>query len=158
MGQTVIEAAAVEAMARGWHIFPVNGKTPATKHGFKDASTEERLVEIWFSRFPERGMAVATGDVSGVWVLDLDSQEAIDRIAKLQEEHSPFPKTVTARTRNGFHVFFRMPDGEDISIGKDVIGAGVDLRGTGGYVVMAPSPHPDGGNYEWVRPDARQRP
>ena len=123
-----MECAALEAMARGWHIIPVNGKTPTTAHGFKDASTGTRLAEIWFSRFPERGMAVATGDPSGVWVLDLDSKEAIDRIAKLQEEHSPFPKTVTAKTRNGFHVFFRMPDGEAIATGQTVLGRGGDGR------------------------------
>ena len=151
MSRGVIESAALEAMARGWAVFPVKGKKPLKNtHGFKDASTEARLAGIWFERHPDRGLAVATGTPSDVWVLDLDSQEAIVRIAGLQEEHGAFPKTVTTKTHNGFHIFFRMPDDEHIGIGQDVIGKGVDLRGTGGYAVIPPSPHPDGGHYGWA--------
>jgi len=71
-----VEDAARAYMGSGWQVFPLRGKLPATTHGVLDASTEERLAGIWFERFPDRGVGLATGEPSGVWALDLDSEDA----------------------------------------------------------------------------------
>ncbi len=72
----------------------------------------------------------------------------------MEREHGALPETVRAETGGGGeHHFFRHPGGEvRNSAGK--LGAGVDVRGDGGYIVVPPSPHPSGRRYTWdVEPD-----
>lgn len=152
-GRPTARSAVLEAarayMAMGWAVFPVDGKVPATRHGVKDASTEERLARIWFERHPDRGVALATGRPSGVWALDLDTQEAVERLVELQREHGELPRTVASRTRKGYHLLFRMPAEGDVRNSASRVAEGIDVRGTGGYVVLPPSRHPTGTRYRW---------
>ena len=144
------EAAA--AIDRGWAVFPVHGKKPLKdSRGLHDASRDFDLIETWWPDGTTRGLAIATGQPSRVWVLDLDGPEAIDRFLDLQHEHGKVGPTVTTRTRNGFHVYFRMPAEGDVRNSAGQVADGIDVRGTGGYVVLPPSPHPDGGRYEWAK-------
>jgi putative DNA primase/helicase len=134
----------------GWSIFPVNGKTPATAHGVKDATADEAQAERWFTN-GKVGVALATGTPSGIWALDIDGKEGERKIERLQGEHGPLPTTLTSRTGNGFHLLFALPEGVDVRNSAGKIAPGIDVRGTGGYVVLPPSPHPSGGSYKWVK-------
>ena len=146
---TILDAG-LEHMRRGWKIFPTNGKIPATNNGVLDASVEDRLAGIWWELHPDRGIGLATGEPSGVWALDLDSDDAVSRFAAMRLEHGDASKTVVSRTRRGYHLLFKMPtDGTDIRNSAGQVGDGIDVRGTGGYIVLPPSPHPDGGLYAW---------
>jgi KaiC/GvpD/RAD55 family RecA-like ATPase len=142
---------AVEYMASGWSVFPVEGKIPANKHGVLEASTEERLATIWFERHPSRGVALATGMPSGVWVLDLDGDEGTEAFEQLQARYGKVPKTVAVKTARGFHLYFAMPADGDIRNSASKVAPGIDVRGSGGYVVLPPSPHPSGAPYAWVK-------
>jgi len=134
----------------GLWVFSVAGKKPYKgTRGLHDATRAFDMIDTMFRDRPGAGVAVATGELSGVWVLDSDGEEGVDSLRCLVEEFGPLPETVTARTRNGAHRFFQHVEGVRNSAGK--IAAGIDVRGTGGYVVVAPSPHPDGGAYRWVR-------
>jgi hypothetical protein len=103
-----------------------------------------------------------------VWVLDVDlaapgperpgGSEGITgpaALARLQEVHGVLPTTLRARTGSGgLHLWFRMPaDGLDITnrgrLRWDGRRTGLDVRGTGGYVVAPPSGHYSGGIYAW---------
>ena len=84
---------ALHYMAMGWRVLPVRGKIPANKHGVLEASTEARLASVWFDKFPGRGGAVATGEPSGVWVLDIDGPEGRESLDALTGEHETLPKT-----------------------------------------------------------------
>ena len=56
----------------------------------------------------------------------------------------------------GRHIFFQHPGGE-VTGGGGKLGAGLDVKGDGGYVVAPPSLHASGRRYEWEassRPDA----
>jgi hypothetical protein len=65
------------------------------------------------------------------------------------------PTTLRARTGSGgLHLWFKMPaDGLDITnrgrLRWDGQRTGLDVRGTGGYVVAPPSGHYSGGTYAW---------
>lgn len=142
--------AVTEYMDRGWKIFPVNGKVPVTEHGLKDATSEHRMIPVWWEAHPGRGIGLATGQVSGVWVLDLDGDEGKESFRELQKDQDRLPKTVSAKTGKGFHLYYRMPSGRDVRNSASKVGPGIDVRGTGGYVVVPPSPHPSGSRYEWV--------
>ena len=58
---------------RGWPVFPCRPgqKVPATRHGFRDATTDPEQITGWFGRDPDRNVAIATG-APGPDVLDVD--------------------------------------------------------------------------------------
>jgi hypothetical protein len=60
----------------------------------------------------------------------------------LEEEHGPFPQTLTVKTGGGgMHLFLKYPPGEAHEVRNSTgrVGVGLDVRGEGGYVVAAPS-------------------
>ena len=59
--------------ARGWPVFPClpGQKIPATKHGFRDATTDEQQITEWFGSGRRWNLAIATG-TPGPDVLDID--------------------------------------------------------------------------------------
>jgi hypothetical protein len=41
------ETAALQYAAHGWPVFPVRGKEPRTRHGFKDATVDAGQIRAW---------------------------------------------------------------------------------------------------------------
>ena len=145
-----LREAARAAMIRGWAVFPVVGKRPATRHGVHDASTDLEMVSEWWPDGTSRGLALATGQPSGVWVLDLDGTGALCDFLELQDGNEVVQGTVSSQTGGGWHRFFAMPTLGDVRNSASKLRPGVDVRGTGGYVVLPPSPHPSGACYQWL--------
>lgn len=137
---------------RGWPVFPIRAgtKQPATRHGFKDAVTDEGQIRTWWPAGTGSGIGMATGDGAGVWVLDVDPDKGGQvSLQALQDVHGALPLTLCVATGGGgWHLYFRMPD-LDIR-NREGFEPGLDVRGNGGYVVAPPSLHPDGGTYAWV--------
>jgi hypothetical protein len=140
-------AAAVAYARRGWYVFPVapRGKTPITKRGMLDASTDTDLVAAWWERRPQANIGVACGP-SGLLVVDLDGEDAVRGWADLAARHGGHERTLVARTGKGFHGYFR-GEGRS-SAGR--IGPRIDTRGAGGYVIAPPSVHGSGAIYQWI--------
>lgn len=142
--------AAIAYAAAGFPVHPVNGKRPLTK--WKDAATTDpATINGWFDRWPEAGVALVTGERSGLFVVDLDidkeSGECLGEAeaARLGLDES-FKGAPIARTQSGGrHVFFRAGDEIGNSAGK--LAAAIDTRGKGGFVVAAGSP-----GYRWLGP------
>jgi Bifunctional DNA primase/polymerase, N-terminal/Primase C terminal 1 (PriCT-1) len=135
---------------KGLAIFPClpRDKRPATPHGLKDATTDPIEIENWWHQNPNCNIAIATGAVSGVFVIDLDGADAEAELRKLEQEHGDLPATVESITARGRHLFFRCPD-KPIRNSAGKIAPGIDVRGDGGYVVAPPSVHPSGKSYAW---------
>jgi len=154
-GATCREAATVYATARGWHVLPLrpNTKLPLTKRGLHDSTTNPGVIDGWFDANPRANLAIRTGIVSRLVVVDVDIKNNAgggESLAKLEGEHGQFA-TLTARTRtNGLHLFFLAPDGVAVKNSVGIL-PGIDVRGEGGYVVAAPSTI-DGRAYTWVNP------
>jgi hypothetical protein len=140
-------AAALVYAARGWPVFPVNGKEPLTARGFKDASLDPAGIRAWFDCYPEAGVAIATGAVSGLVVLDEDTPHGGGgSLAQL----SRLPETYTVLTGGGGkHYYFAHP-GEPVPCSAGKLGPGLDVRGDGGYVVAPPSVHASGRPYKML--------
>lgn len=66
----------------------------------------------------------------------------------MEEQHGPLPPTLTQITGSGgLHLFFRRPHGKLSTTG---LPGGLEYKDRGGYVVGAPSVHPDSGErYVW---------
>ena len=64
---------ALACASRGWPVFPCmpGKKTPLTRHGFRDATTDEQRITAWFGSHPDWNLAIATG-APGPDVLDVD--------------------------------------------------------------------------------------
>jgi Bifunctional DNA primase/polymerase, N-terminal/AAA domain len=128
------------------------GKHPRTPNGVKAATRSLETLRSWLTQFPDANWAVATGDPSGIWVLDIDKhkhdgQASLD--AWLSESHAIMPKTrVVATGGGGWHYYFA---GEDGLGNRTNLLPGVDVRSTGGYVLLPGSNHLSGGTYSVAR-------
>lgn len=143
-------------------ILPLKGKIPAIPggHGAKGASNSADQVEKWWTDRPNANIGIATGEVNGIVVIDVDvdNEKGLDgaiTLASAEKEYGKLPDTWTVNTpRGGYHLYFKYPAGKAISIGTDIFnnthGPGIDYRGNGGLVVAPPSMHPDvKKRYEW---------
>lgn len=155
-----------EFSARGWKMFPVfkisdgacvcrngadcdsPGKHPMVHNGVTAATNDPMQVVWWFLNFPECNWAVATGEPSGIWVLDLDTH-AHDGVASLREwldaNDVVLPETYAVHTGGGgWHYYFRL---EQPMKNRTGVLPGVDVRGAGGYVLLPGSNHISGMGY-----------
>jgi hypothetical protein len=148
---------ALALAARGFHVFQCvpRGKMPATPHGCKDATTDATVITAWWTRRPDCNIAIATGVVSGIFVLDIDGSEAEATLHRLEAVHrEPLPATVEVISTRGRHCYFKMPTiPVRNSAGK--IGKHLDIRADAGYVLAPPSIHPSGRRYAWSVDSAR---
>ena len=62
-----------------------------------------------------------------------------------------YQKTLEQITGSGGrHYFYQAPENHIIHTGANTLGSGIDTRGEGGFVVVAPSIHKSGGTYNIV--------
>mgnify|MGYP003658695146 CR=1 FL=1 len=113
-------------------------------HGVKEATKDKELIKRWWSRWPEANIGVATGLVSGLFVVDVDGELGKKTMRKLQRRYGKL-RTRIAQTGNGVHLFSRS-GGREIKNHVGIV-PGVDIRGCGGYVVAPPSKHVAGKRY-----------
>lgn len=104
MNENTMLKAALAYAAMGWHIFPCRPgtKVPMTTNGVKNATTDEATIRDWWTRCPTANIAVACGPASGIYVVDVDVDEArgINGWDSI-EEFPPFPDTVRQDTPRG---------------------------------------------------------
>jgi hypothetical protein len=141
--------AALAYAAKGIPVFPCRlDKSPYTPHGLYDASSDRSRVDAWWKRYPGALIGMPTGSRSGRAVLDRDRcTPASMRI------WNSLPPTLTSKTGRqsgeGRHAFLAVPKGVRVR-SRDLAGSALRLQGDGCYVILPPSPHEDGGEYEWV--------
>lgn len=100
---------------------------------------------------PGAGAGIKTGAApkgSGIFVVDLDNEEAIERWKKLHplDERNTILAPFTVRTPRGLHLYFEHP-GFPVRNSAGELAPGIDIRGDGGFVVAPGSPHRSGGSY-----------
>jgi len=124
---------------QGIPVFPVRpDKTPATAHGHLDASLDEVQLRDWFGVGDDLGLAIPTGPVSGVDVLDVDDVVAFGAWCA-EVRHNVVglhAGSMVATPSGGLHFWWRATGARN---GHRHI-PGCDWRGDGGYVVVPPTP------------------
>jgi len=131
-------------------LLPKN-KIPAIKDWTNKASYEAEVIKEWYVSNPEYNWGIATGSKSNIFVVDIDPKnggdETWEEIIKAQGE----PATVTVKTGSGgSHYYFLYPVNFVVGNSSGKFGKGIDIRGEGGQVVIPPSFHPNGNQYEWI--------
>jgi hypothetical protein len=147
------EAAALAYLARGWSVVIVEpgGKRPLVPWlELQHRCPAEGEVRAWLARHPDANLAIVTGAVSGLVVLDVDPRHGgTPSLARWEHDHGALPETVEAQTGGGGrHLYFAHPGGELRN--RVGLAPGLDLRGDGGLVVAPPSVHPSGDRYRWL--------
>ena len=139
-----LREAAWQLAAAGVPIFPCapGGKTPLTHKGFHEATTDARRIRSWWRWMPEANIAMPTGTVSGIDVVDVDRKAAGSGFVgfdRARRAGLATGWTALVRTPSGgMHAYFpATPDRPQSS--WESADAHVDFRGTGGYVVVPPS-------------------
>jgi hypothetical protein len=148
----------VERLAeRGWALFPCapRAKTPLLKGWPTAASSDLAAIRKWAAKYPGCNWAAVTGEISGAFVLDVDGEKGRKSLATLESHYGPLPATLvslTGRLDGGEHRWFNWPTGSEIRCSASKLGEGLDVRATGGYVIIPPSIHETGRPYQWVEP------
>ena len=136
----------------GWRVFPANPKNKKPLiSGWQDkASNDPDEIKRLFARWPKPMVAIPTGQINGITVVDIDVREDKDGFRTIEQlglqRLSIYPAVRTPS--GGVHLY--------ISTGKDHyqnsasdLGPGIDIRSHGGYVIGAGSVSVDG-SYEWI--------
>lgn len=132
---------------KGFSVIPCNRqKRPLIKWApFQVEKASEQQIRDWWDKWPNANIGIACGAVSGVDVLDLDTEQAY---TDLQEFFLPDTfQTPAVKSPKGRHLYFKHRIG--LSNGVRVV-AGTDLRTHGGYVIAPPSINGDGTAYAWI--------
>ena len=120
----------------GWPLFFCNSrKRPTCPHGFHDAAgTPGGITALWHAH-PGPLVALATGAMSGISVLDIDAKHP-EALEWLEQHRAVLPPTLTVTTRSGGqHWFFRHVERLKCKVAVNGV-PGVDIRADGGYVIL----------------------
>jgi hypothetical protein len=143
-----------------WPVFPLKpgDKVPLIPkarggRGVHDATCDERQIAAWWDEQPNANIGLAC---TAFWCLDVDFRgfEAVEpdgatSFALLTKRFGRLPLTVGQITGSlGWHFMFQ-PDPRVRNAVKTL--PGLDTRSVGGYIVGAPSLHPSGRRYQWMR-------
>lgn len=131
---------AVEYGKLGWAIMVCQpcSKEPnfnLTKRGYLSATTDIAQIQGWFELVPDSNIGIALSP-SGLIVIDIDYRNGGVRLPE-------FVATYTVATGDGLHLYYRTNPANSF-YGKYAEGIDVKHRG---YVVAAPSIHPNGKTY-----------
>jgi len=149
-----LREAALAYAGWGWPVFPLKpqSKVPATRNGFKDATTNLERIDTWWKRHPNSNIGLPTGNAFDV--IDFDPPDGARSFAKMSDDLPDIHGQVCTAS-GGIHLYVK-PSGDG---NATRIAPGVDWRGTGGYVVAPPSTLGDNRSWSWThRPSPAIKP
>jgi hypothetical protein len=160
-------------ISRGWSIHPVHTTTDKSSRNYKKPEItawqkphpQDFTNPLWLEKYwggakdqPIQMIGIATGHISGFFVLDVDCGDGkvgLQSLARLQDKYGALPATLTVRSPSGgYHYYFKMPSDPSIVIpdSQGKIGTNLDIRGDGGQIIAPPSMTDKGGRYSYEAP------
>jgi len=137
---------ALQYLSKSKSVIPVGkDKTPLVEwKQFTQRLATEDEVRGWWTKYPEANIGIITGKISNITVVDIDKKSGGLETLKTLD----LPDTLISQTGGGgMHYFYQYQEGMNNRAG---VYQGVDIRGEGGYVVVAPSLHVSGERYKWI--------
>jgi hypothetical protein len=127
--------AALAAAARGWPVFPLipGGKRPAITGWPIQATVDVDVLAAWWRDRPYN-VGIACGP-AGLLVVDLDGPYGRARFTELAANAESMRTFTVATPSGGEHRYYRIEPGTPAPSTVARLGAQIDTRGTGGYVV-----------------------
>jgi hypothetical protein len=140
-------------LERGWAVVPQRPgvKKPAVLwKRFQTVMPGEADWARWAKRWPDAGLALVLGPLSGVLVIDVDGEEAHQVLVGRLGGEPVAPKALSgSRKPCRYHLFFRCPT-LPTKAKTTPWHPKLEFRGHGGIVVIPPSLHPSGQRYAWA--------
>ena len=130
---------------KGYSIIPVShNKKPLIKwQRYQTEKADAEQIQEWWSKNPNANIGIVTGKISGLTVIDLDSQEAIDKIESMWPES--FSTPIATSPRGGQHRYFKY--NPEIHTVAGILPE-TDIRSDGGFIIAPPSQNGKG-CYKW---------
>ncbi len=146
-------------VALGWRMFPLRAGTKTgyyltayrdgrTGYSWQQQATND-IVQVtrWAAEYPGCNWGLATGQESGVWVIDPDSKKGHDWVVERGLTDTYVVKTGGGEPEKVLYAmqcYFKHPGlgfriKNSIKGKKSSLADGVDVRGDGGYVLIVPS-------------------
>lgn len=134
-------------LSRGLSVIPLQAHDKKPLISWKEYqerhATQEEITR-WFSD-GGNNIGIVTGKISGITVVDFDTDEAVQMATA-----RGFFNTPVVRTGKGYHAYCAYRDGVRNFQKRDDL-PGIDLRSDGGYVAAPPSTHESGTVYAWCQ-------
>jgi len=147
--------AALEYQARGYPVIPIKkdpdpdlDKKPYIK--WKKYQTEKPTaadIKKWWDKWPNAMIGIVTGKISGVTVIDPDTQSGVECVESLLPESLEIPTVDTPG--GGRHYWFDYVPGIPNRSRLEGL-TDTDARNDGGYVVVPPSVGSNGKAYRGI--------
>lgn len=141
----------------GLAVVPITKGTkhPPMKAWQKEATQDPEKIQGWWSRWPDAGVGVVTGEKSGgLAVIDLDQhpgdgRRGVELLQAWEQENGRLPETWTATTGSGGrHLFFRTES--RMKRQQHLYDYQVDFQADGALVILPPTIHAKTGRaYKW---------
>ena len=138
-------AAALSYRTMNLSVIPVGSNKRAVIEWkeFQTRLPREEEIREWFNNPSAKGIAIVTGVISGLVVVDTEAEADISEM--------DFGTTVESISGGGGrHFYYKYPNSRVIG-NRAGIRPKIDIRGEGGYVIVPPSLHPSGGQYKWAK-------
>lgn len=129
-----LKEAALKYLEIGFSIIPANGKKALISwEKYQSQKPTKDEVEEWWSKYPNANIAVVTGAISNLVVIDVDGVKVTNGMTL----------TPTSQSSPGrYHYYYQHP-GFEVPNSASVIAQGIDVRGDGGLIILPPSQHFD---------------
>lgn len=128
---------ALKYLSLGYSVFPVKpNKRPYINEWtpYQKERPSADQVQKWWRKWQNANIAIVCGMLSGVMVIDIDTDEAKESINEFIPDSLVIP---TAQTPSGGrHLYFKYKHGLSNKVN---IMPGIDVRTAGGYIVAPPS-------------------
>jgi len=120
----------------GYSLLPIkkNSKLPCIKWKQYQAKRPD-FTDIldWYIEYDNPNIALVTGDISNLTVIDVDDPSILPELIK---EVPEINETTRVKTKRGYHFYF---SGNGINSTNNLLNMGVELKSNGYYVVAPPS-------------------
>lgn len=132
---------ALEWNLKGYRPMPIKPQSKASRFKYKEWLEDlnaQKIYQHWLSH-QDDDVALYCGD--DLVVFDCDSQQAEDRLTRIQKEFGLYSNLIT-RTRKGSHHYYRRPkevQARNHSCNTETDPAGIDIKCGNQYVIAPPS-------------------
>jgi hypothetical protein len=140
--------AALDYARRDFSVIPIRpDKKPFIKwESYQKIKATPEEIRSWWSKWPKAMIGIVTGEISGIFVVDCDNEDAYQKIQELLPDSFI---TCIAKTPRGYHLYLIYPKGQTIGNATGIL-PGTDIRGEGGYCIAPPSINAEGKPYAWI--------
>jgi hypothetical protein len=114
---------------------------------YQTEKTSEEEIRGWWSKWPGAMIGIVTGEISKLYGIDCDSEEAYQAIQEMLTDSFLTPTLITPR--GGHHLWVTCSNGVRLRTIAGVL-PNLDTRGDGGYLIAPPSKNASGGSYQWL--------